>query len=430
MANDTVIRIEGIGKRYRLGQVVDTMFYEEVQRKWSKFRQRFGPSRRAIGANQTHVDDEFIWALKDINIEVKEGEILGVIGRNGAGKSTLLKLLSRITAPTCGNIEIDGRLASLLEVGTGFHPELTGRENIFLNGTILGMSKREIASKFDEIVAFAELEHFIDTPVKRYSSGMYVRLAFSVAAHLEPDILLVDEVLAVGDLTFQRKCLGKMEQVAEERGRTVILVSHQMDAIETLCHRVCQIENGQLQRCGGTHQVVTAYINETLESCKTIDINNRLDRRGDGRAAFTSLWMANGRGEPINAARAGKELRIYLSYSLRADVGSLDRVSVSLGIHDGRGKRVTTMSTDYLGVDLRIEDGGHICWHINKLPLHKGKYRCNVFMSSGDRKSVVDWVQDAFVLDVIEGDYYGSGAVVKHPDDVFYMDYEFIAGQN
>jgi lipopolysaccharide transport system ATP-binding protein len=245
--NTTVIHGEGLGKRYRRGLQVDYGLRHSLE---AFLRSPIASLRRK--------KVEMFWALKDVSLQVNEGEVLGLIGRNGAGKTTLLKILSRITRPTEGWAEIHGRVGSLLEVGTGFHPELTGRENTFLSGAILGMGKAEIERKFDEIVAFAELEKFIDTPVKHYSSGMYVRLAFAVAAHLEPEILLVDEVLAVGDINFQKKCLGKMGDVARA-GRTVVLVSHQLNQIRRLCHRVVWIDDGSVRQDGPTHEVVSAY---------------------------------------------------------------------------------------------------------------------------------------------------------------------------
>src|SRR6266851_876105 len=243
----TVIKAEGLGKRYRRGVPVDTGLRHALERFMRS------PLSALRGARP-----EMFWALKDVSLEVREGEVLGLIGRNGAGKTTLLKILSRITRPTTGWAEIRGRVRSLLEVGTGFHPELSGRENTYLSGSILGMSKREIDRKFDEIVAFAEIEKFIDTQVKHYSSGMYVRLAFAVAAHLEPEILLVDEVLAVGDINFQKKCLGNMGDVARA-GRTVVLVSHQLNQIRRLCQRVVWIDAGSVRQDGPTHEVVSAY---------------------------------------------------------------------------------------------------------------------------------------------------------------------------
>lgn len=296
----TVIQVENLGKKYTIGHQKGTRYQtlrdtlaHTGRGVWQRLRYPLSPNREIV-------DLEEIWALRDVNFEIKQGERVGIIGRNGAGKSTLLKILSRITHPTTGRVTITGRVASLLEVGTGFHPELTGRENIYLNGAILGMTRQEINSKFDEIVAFAEVEKFLDTPVKHYSSGMYVRLAFAVAAHLEPEILLVDEVLAVGDAQFQKKCLGKMEDVAKE-GRTVLFVSHNMAAIQTLCSRVILISKGSLQQDDFSESVIRYYLDNTLSnnkpasSLKTIDhkleitnilIKNKIEQ-------ITNVFMPN-----------------------------------------------------------------------------------------------------------------------------------------
>lgn len=259
--SDVVIKVENLGKQYRLGSVGTGTISHDLNRWWHKARGKEDPYLK-IGETNDRTqkgESDFVWVLKDINFEVNKGEVLGIIGKNGAGKSTLLKILSRVTGPTVGDIKIKGRIASLLEVGTGFHPELTGRENIFLNGAILGMTKKEILSKFDEIVAFSGVERYIDTPVKRYSSGMYVRLAFAVAAHLEPEILIVDEVLAVGDIEFQKKCLGKMKDVSGE-GRTVLFVSHNMSALKTLCTSSILLQNGRLIKVGKTDAVINHYL--------------------------------------------------------------------------------------------------------------------------------------------------------------------------
>lgn len=244
--SSTVIKVENLSKRYSLGVISSGTLYRDMQSWWAKLRGKEDPNRKICIDLDGQIDSkEKFWALQNVSFEIKKGDVVGIIGRNGAGKSTLLKILSRVTGPTSGSIKIKGRVASLLEVGTGFHPELTGRENIYLNGTILGMRKQEIDKKFDEIVNFAEIEKFVDTPVKRYSSGMYVRLAFAVAAHLEPEILIVDEVLAVGDAAFQKKCLGKMQEVGKQ-GRTVLFVSHNMNAIEQMCRSVILLEKGKL----------------------------------------------------------------------------------------------------------------------------------------------------------------------------------------
>lgn len=259
--NNIAIKIENISKLYRLGQVGTGTLQQDIKRWWWKTMGKGDPFTKIGETNDrtTKGSSDYVWALKDINFEVKQGEVLGIIGRNGAGKSTLLKILSKTTSPTSGCIKINGRIASLLEVGTGFHPELTGRENIFLNGAILGMTKREIRYKFDEIVNFSGVERYIDTPVKRYSSGMYVRLAFAVAAHLEPDILIVDEVLAVGDAEFQKKCLGKMKDVSVNDGRTVLFVSHNMAAVKTLCNKGVVMQHGEISYIGGALDSVEYY---------------------------------------------------------------------------------------------------------------------------------------------------------------------------
>jgi len=275
--SDIVIQVENISKYYRLGLVGTTTLEDDLHRAWAKLRGKPDPTLK-IGQEENNGDDDHIWALRDISFEVKQSEILGIIGRNGAGKSTLLKILSRVTAPTSGECRVKGRIASLLEVGTGFHPELTGRENIFLNGAILGMTKDEIRKKFDEIVAFSEVGKFIDTPVKRYSSGMYVRLAFAVAAHLDPEILIVDEVLAVGDAQFQKKCLGKMREVGKE-GRTVLFVSHNMGAINNLCSRALLLEKGRLVLDSTAEETTDKYLGyQVVESAVATEeeINKRM----------------------------------------------------------------------------------------------------------------------------------------------------------
>ncbi len=264
----TVIKVENLSKQYRLGTVGTGSFAHDVNRSWHRLRGKEDPYLK-IGEENDRTQkggSEYVWALRDINFDVKQGEVLGIIGRNGAGKSTLLKILSRTTSPTTGSVKIKGRVASLLEVGTGFHPELSGRENIFLNGAILGMTRHEIKSKFDEIVDFSGVERYIDTPVKRYSSGMYVRLAFAVAAHLEPEILIVDEVLAVGDAEFQKKALGKMKAISKGEGRTVLFVSHNMEAIKNICSRGILMLHGKIEYDAGAIEVVEKYLSFVQEN--------------------------------------------------------------------------------------------------------------------------------------------------------------------
>jgi lipopolysaccharide transport system ATP-binding protein len=296
-----VISVENLSKSYHLGQIGTGTFSNDLKLWWAKARGKPNPLLRIGVADHGNRDGKDLWALCDVSFTVEQGEVLGIIGRNGAGKSTLLKILSRVTAPTCGRVRVKGRIASLLEVGTGFHPELTGRENIYLNGAILGMNKAEVTRKFDEIVDFSGVEKFIDTPVKRYSSGMYVRLAFAVAAHLEPEILVVDEVLAVGDAEFQKKCLGKMGEVAKG-GRTVLFVSHNMTAVQNLCTTSIILESGSLALTGLTHVVIENYLLRAHGSVQTAGLNlqNWSDRSGSLRANITHFDVLDSAGNPIH----------------------------------------------------------------------------------------------------------------------------------
>ncbi len=306
------IKVEHIYKQYRLGQVGTGSLIQDVNRWWHKVRGKEDPTLKITEFNDpvAHDSSGFIWALKDISFSVNHGEVLGVIGRNGAGKSSLLKILSKVTSPTKGQIILNGRVASLLEVGTGFHPELTGRENIFLNGAILGMTKREITQKFDEIVAFSGVEKYIDTPVKRYSSGMYVRLAFAVAAHLEPEILIVDEVLAVGDVDFQKKCMGKMKDVARH-GRTVIFVSHNMEAVKNLCTRAILMEHGTIVSEGLPSDVIETYLMSRNQSDWGKEYSE-LEAPGNAYTRLKSIELTPIRedGKPIISVKSTLEIKI------------------------------------------------------------------------------------------------------------------------
>jgi lipopolysaccharide transport system ATP-binding protein len=292
--NDTVIRAENISKKYIIGHQAERGGYTALRDVLMHNAQTFWQKTKDLATGKPVIQGdtlEEVWALKDVSFEIRRGETVGIIGRNGAGKSTLLKIISRITEPSAGRLIIDGRVASLLEVGTGFHPELSGRENIYLNGTILGMTRKEIKRKFDEIVAFAEVEKYLDTPVKRYSSGMYVRLAFAVAAHLEPEILVVDEVLAVGDAAFQKKCLGKMGNIAQE-GRTVLFVSHNMTAINHLCSKGIWLQNGQVQQIGTSSEIVGSYLAENIETASQVFFR----RRPNATIQYLSASVTDGKG--------------------------------------------------------------------------------------------------------------------------------------
>ena len=313
-----IIEADRVSKVYRLGTIGATSLKEECARIWGLVRGRVGSAPKAD-----------FWALRDVSFTVNRGEVLGIIGRNGAGKSTLLKILSRITQQTSGEITLRGRVASLLEVGTGFHPDLTGRENIFLNGAILGMTKAEIRGKLDEIIAFAEIERFIDTPVKRYSSGMYVRLAFAVAAHLESEILIVDEVLAVGDLSFQKKCLGKMGEVSSRTGTTVLFVSHNMSAVRRLCSRVVLLKDGQTEYTGPAEAVIAQYL--SLNSAAIASATELPPGDPDSAARGTSLNTMTLDGRPEAQFRLGEPWKIRLEFTLRKP---LSHVIAAVGVRN------------------------------------------------------------------------------------------------
>ena len=277
MSKDVILKVENVSKQYRLGLIGTGTLSHDLNRWWHKIRGKEDPFLKVGEANDrsTSGDSQYVWALKDINFEVERGEVLGIIGKNGAGKSTLLKILSQVTGPTTGMIKSKGRIASLLEVGTGFHPEMTGKENIYLNGAILGMTKKEIASKLDEIVSFSGCERYIDTPVKRYSSGMKVRLAFAVAAHLEPDILVVDEVLAVGDAEFQKKAIGKMQDISKGQGRTVLFVSHNMMSVKSICTKALILNNGKITNYGNVNEMVDKYLMNASNETASYNILNQ-----------------------------------------------------------------------------------------------------------------------------------------------------------
>lgn len=316
---ETVIKVEGLSKQYRYGVIGHGTLYKDLQSWWARARDVEDPNAKIVERGGPGLDGERFWALKDINCEVKKGEVLGIIGKNGAGKSTLLKILSRVTTPTEGVVKIKGRVASLLEVGTGFHPELTGRENVYLNGTILGMTKSEIDRKFDEIVAFSGIEKFIYTPVKRYSSGMYVRLAFAVAAHLEPEILLVDEVLAVGDVEFQRKCLGKMKDVAGQ-GRTVLFISHNMGAIRNLCRRTMLLDGGRVILDAPTHQTIATYLEQNLIE-GAVATAEQIEQRIEGVICwknpylrFRQITIFNDEGVPRRSFHSQEDIRVSVVF--------------------------------------------------------------------------------------------------------------------
>lgn len=390
------IKVENLSKQYKLGLTHTDLLSERLGNGIRALASIL--SRKAYepaGVERTvSQQDEFIWALKDINFEIGQGEVIGIIGRNGAGKSTLLKILSKITSPTTGRIELNGRVASLLEVGTGFHPELTGRENIFLNGAILGMSRKEIKAKFDEIIAFAEVEKFIDTPVKRYSSGMYVRLAFSVAAYLEPEILLVDEVLAVGDAAFQKKCLGKMEDVAQG-GRTVFFVSHNMASIKKLCSTVIYLQNGMLIGQGSSNAIVSDYLRDNLTETSSTCIPEYL-HKVKSHLQIKKLELINSKGQLVTVFECGEPFTLRLIVDVKEP---LTDIRIGIGLV-AEGIRIATVHTP--AIDITDKTGSYIvdC----KFPgnvLLPNFYSVQLGAHKADTGRGLDWIPDASVFQIL-----------------------------
>lgn len=381
--SDTVIKVEGLGKLYKLGEIGTGTLSHDLNRWWARVRGKEDPFAKIGDSKNTFSENgkDYIWALKDINFEVKQGQVLGIIGRNGAGKTTLLKILSKITTPTTGKIKLKGRIASLLEVGTGFHNELTGRENIYLNGAILGMTSNEIKNKFDQIVDFAGLESHIDTPVKRYSDGMYVRLAFAIAAHLEPEILIIDEVLAVGDLEFQKKCLGKMQDVSKTDGRTIFFVSHQMDAIRRLCKNVAVLDSGALTFFGDTDEGLGFYLKGNSGSTASYTFSE--DKApGNDSVRLLEVKVINEQNENAETHDIRKKIGIVMKYRVLKDQSVFTH-----GINLFNREGIHVLSSHDRKTDL------------NKTVFNKGVYR------------MIAWIPANFLA---EGTYSVSAAIMSY----------------
>lgn len=400
--SQSVIEIEHLYKQYRIGEIGTGTLTHDINRIWYKIKGAEDPYS-VIGSNNLSERD-YVWALKDINFSVKEGEVLGIIGKNGAGKSTLLKLLSQITLPTKGEIRIQGRLASLLEVGTGFHPELTGKENVFLNGAILGMTKSEVKSKLNEIVEFSGVEKYIDTPVKRYSSGMKVRLGFAVAAHLEPEILVVDEVLAVGDAEFQKKCIGKMKDVSEQ-GRTVLFVSHNMESVQNLCSRCIVLNNGKIEFSGKVDESIDKYLNLNIKNVDTLSfpiVSNKIEIQN------LEIWGAN--GNSVKRLIVGDKAVIFIKL-LNASEGS-QKFNIRVQIFDSKASLVTTLNTAHVNKskDANSLESIEFKCVIEKLNLVPGEYFIGLKITDQYHNEQFS-NERVLIFEVEGGDFYGSGKI-------------------
>jgi lipopolysaccharide transport system ATP-binding protein len=414
--SDIVIKVENLSKQYRLGKVGTGTLTQDINSWWSRIRGKEDPTLKIGGKNDrtSKGESEYVWSLKDINFEVKQGDTLGIIGKNGAGKSTLLKILSKVTAPTTGKIKVKGRIASLLEVGTGFHPELSGRENIFLNGAILGMSKNEIKKKFDEIVDFSGVERYIDTPVKRYSSGMYVRLAFAVAAHLESEILIIDEVLAVGDAEFQKKCLGKMNDVSKGEGRTVLFVSHNMAAVENLCNKGIVLNNGNMIFEGGSKESIDYY----FKNQKSVVENQKISSK-----YVDEISILNSEREKISELEMGNNFTIQIKAKGISEVSGLNMGFFIKDIYDQKIAAFSTAMKLPILLDSQRSNNEIFEFNIINPPLLEGKYIIDISIAykKGGR---LEYIENAYSFDVLSKDIYGSGVMLNNYFGKIYLNAE------
>jgi lipopolysaccharide transport system ATP-binding protein len=418
------IRVENLSKQFRIGarehgySTLRESLTHAAAAPWRKVRKWAGGFNRSNGAASSHQnghisslqpsvpslpDSNTIWALKDVSFDVQPGEVVGIIGRNGAGKSTLLKVLSRITEPTHGRLAVRGRLASLLEVGTGFHNELTGRENIFLNGSILGMTRREIRRKFDDIVAFSQIDQFVDTPVKRYSSGMYVRLAFAVAAFLEPEILVIDEVLAVGDISFQKRCISRMDDL-RRGGSTVLLVTHNMGIVSSLCHTGIILDHGRLTGVGPAGEQVEAYVRSLSERTSS-ELRTRRDRSGNGALRAVGVTFSRPDGQPLESALVGEPLVIRVEYESQQPLGTIE---ISVWFSNEQGSKITVMSNRLTGdVFSRSPLKGSFLCTVPEVILTPGHYLIDLaLVNNGD---LSDYVGAATEIDIEPGAFFPTG---------------------
>ncbi|WP_167597913.1 ABC transporter ATP-binding protein [Leeuwenhoekiella sp. ZYFB001] len=415
--SDIILKAENISKQYRLGTVGTGTLRDDLKRNWARLLGKEDPFLKvgAVNDRSQQSTEDYVWALRDINFEVKQGEVLGIIGKNGAGKSTLLKILSRVTAPSTGVIKSRGRIASLLEVGTGFHHELTGRENIYLNGAILGMQKAEITRKLDEIIAFSGCERYIDTPTKRYSSGMTVRLAFAVAAHLEPEILVVDEVLAVGDAEFQKKAIGKMQDISQGEGRTVLFVSHNMESVRNLCTRGLLLEQGTSIFDGSVDDTIGHYLSLGVQKNTSDRISiSDFERSGTGTVKIESVCFLN--GGQYQKPTTGKPLDICFELD-SAVAYQIKDVRLDFRIDDITGNRLLWFSTKMQGEGAGLNTTNTIIFSLDKLPLNSGSYWVTTHLTY--KGEVADWAKNAFQFEVAEGFFYnGFKEVVSNQSKV------------
>ena len=419
------VELVDVGKQYRLGTVGTGTLSHDLNRLWARLRGRPDPYATVGEVNDrtTGGEADYVWSLRGVSARIAAGEVVGIIGANGAGKSTLLKLLCQVTAPSEGTIRLNGRIASLLEVGTGFHRELTGRENVFLNATLLGMTRAEVEAKLARIVEFAGVARYIDTPIKRYSTGMKVRLAFAVAAHLEPEILIVDEVLAVGDAAFQDKAIGKLRDIATGTDRTVLFVSHDMQAIARLCTRCIVLDRGHVTFDGGVAEGIRAYAALNFGKSAATPLAERGDRRGSQVVRFASVAFRDAAGDLVNHVQVGRALRVHLTLSCAP--GATYSTYLGVGLRTRDGEQVTLLSGWAKAQTVDVTDAAEVAFEVARVVLPEGEYLVDLYAESGSvGNTVFDQVEAAAVLKVVGKDFFGSGQVVKHFRYRAYQDFD------
>ena len=420
MDSSNTIEVTNLSKKYRLGTIGMSSLREDLSRWWSRKKQNDSTkgNTNTAGIDQSiRINDSEFWALHDLNFKIPKGEVVGLIGTNGSGKSTLLKILSRITEPSSGKGQVRGKVASLLEVGTGFHPELTGRENIYINGAILGMGRKEVDYKFDEIVHFSGISDFIDTPIKRYSSGMTVRLGFAVAAHLDPDILIVDEVLAVGDASFQKQCIGKMESISSS-GKTVIFVSHNMASIESLCTCCILLEEGNIKSYSKPGTVIAEYLSG-LQVKRSENLLMRSDRRGSGEMILESIKYFDDQSKLSNVLRTGNRGEIHVRF--QKNKNPIGRLTFCLSISNDRGQRISSICSNFVDCKLPHQECLTIKIIIPKISLRPGDYHLTSYLELNG--SPCDWVVNATEMSIVSGDYYGTGVLLNESQGEVHLDF-------
>ena len=422
---NTAIEFNHVSKQYRLGWVSTGTLAHDLNRWWQTAILRKEDPYLKVGEVNDRASkgsSEYVWALRDIDFKVEQGDVVGIIGKNGAGKSTLLKLLSRVTGPTTGTIRARGRIGSLLEVGTGFHTEMTGRENIYMNGAILGMTRQEITRKLDEIIDFSGCERYIDTPVKRYSSGMMVRLGFAVAAFLEPEILVVDEVLAVGDAEFQKKAIGKMKDVSQGQGRTVLFVSHNMASVRSLCKHGIMLEKGMIAYTGDIDPVIAHYLNSSDANLEGTPLAEREDRKGDGRCKFTSVYFEQ-EGRSSTSVAMGEPVSLKICIEADQDI---EKAEVMYSIYNPYAVLITSSNSRFAMKDVMSLKKGKNWFEVkyDSLPISCGLYSMNVRVWDGNEKDM-DWVEKAYSFEIVESDIYGTGRFYKDASSILVVPHQW-----